>query len=188
MFWCLKCDDFRVADGLPACPACRAPGPRLACTCVDRWGFRTSNDAMRSVIFKRDDGICSACGLDCKRLDPRFLREQASLADRWQRGDKEARRKAVARGCRLRPDGTPTPAEDWAALIPGAVAWLVANRVPIDEPPWNLDHRIPICAGGDWFRLDNIFSMCVPDHRIKSKADAARCREARRRVDPIQAL
>jgi 5-methylcytosine-specific restriction enzyme A len=177
-------------NGKPSCRWCkgRVDPPRQSwCgnpACLDAWFFRTRNDHFRATIFDRDHGICAVCGLDAHALDVARITGQLYYAERIEveRDPREGWRKwtprvevVVVKGVEL-----PRPSEYWRALHARALSWRAANRVPLDQPAWQVDHSVPVADGGDWFCMNNLASMCVPCHRLKTKEENRRRAALRR--------
>lgn len=62
------------AQGRPLCRWCGVvvtPPRRSWCSqeCVDEFLMRSSAETMRAHIFRRDNGICEACGCDTKKIE-----------------------------------------------------------------------------------------------------------------------
>jgi 5-methylcytosine-specific restriction endonuclease McrA len=152
--------------------------------CVIEWTMRTDPQVLRRVVFDRDRGVCAECGLDTNDLDLGRLTYQLYAAERIGiEGDRrEGWRKWTPRVEVVTEGGVgrPLPAWHWRRLHAGAVAWRASNKVKVDEPAWQVDHRRPVADGGDWFGMDNLVSLCVPCHRDKTRREN-RERAARRR-------
>jgi 5-methylcytosine-specific restriction endonuclease McrA len=164
-------------DGRPPCRHCRgpvAPPRRTFCCdgCVAEWKFRTDPQALRAAVFARDGGVCARCGLDAKDYDLRRLEVEAHRSRLWYE-TAPARRGSMASQPELRPDGTPPRPAAWLAKVGPAAAWRAAHKVAPGEPPWQVDHIVPVSAGGDHFSLKNLQTLCVPCHRAKSAAERA---------------
>jgi 5-methylcytosine-specific restriction protein A len=65
--------------GRPLCRRCEQECPRGRRTfcsdaCVDAWMIRTSPSHVRTLVLRRDQGVCAECGLDCCALEREFRR------------------------------------------------------------------------------------------------------------------
>lgn len=185
----------RQPDGGRSCRWCRRPvakGRLNWCAdpdCLLQWKFRTRKEVFRSVVYARDRGVCSACGLrtddyDLKRLElQRYYAERIAChlatGEDWRRWRTDPETRVITD-----PSGAPYPPAHWKALYDRALPWRAAHRVAIDEPPWQADHVVPVADGGDWFDLANIRTLCVPCHRgvtaVQNSERAARRRAAKR--------
>ena len=59
----------RKQDGKYVCKVCGKPCPRRRTAyCSDECWHRNTPAIMRAKVFRRDHGVCAACGLDTKTL------------------------------------------------------------------------------------------------------------------------
>ena len=70
--------------GVPICRWCRAmvvPPRRTFCSeaCVHEWKIRSSPSYVRSLIWKRDRGMCRQCGIDVGAMERRWRRERRQV-------------------------------------------------------------------------------------------------------------
>ena len=73
----------RGPNGRLLCRYCHQEVPvgrRTFCStlCVDEWKIRTSPSHVRLLVYRRDHGVCAACGLDTK------ARRAAGSGHLWQ--------------------------------------------------------------------------------------------------------
>jgi hypothetical protein len=175
--WCLRCDLNRPAGDLP-CPRCGMAEPAAAVFCEDVWRAWRSPGELRGFVLARDRGVCAGCGVDTAPFDTgRILREQY-LSKVWH--DRPDLRRSMRPRPEFRPDGTPWPPEWWRARYDEAMAWRAANRVPVAESPWQMDHIIPVSRGGSWTALANLRTLCVPCHRVVTAGQARERARARK--------
>jgi 5-methylcytosine-specific restriction endonuclease McrA len=125
--------------------------------CVKQWTMRTQPEIFRKVVFERDRGICALCGFDTKTVDTATILSELRAAQRA---------------------GTPT--EAILARLDAAYRWKVAAKIDPAKSPWEADHIIPICEGGDWFDLSNVRTLDTLCHRAVTSALARRRAERRR--------
>jgi 5-methylcytosine-specific restriction enzyme A len=155
-------------NGRALCRECGAEVPkgrRTFCgdACVDDWSARHSPSVMRARVFKRDKGVCAACGTDTEAL-----RRQVDEEARADRNPFGAHGRAMQRI--LGPLGYPP------------------HRLSL----WDADHIVAVVEGGGECGLDNIQALCIPCHHRKTaelarkrKFDRARERQiARARLQP----
>lgn len=92
-----------------------------------------NQQALRQRAYERDRGVCAECGLDVDRLMRAVVRDLAHLGFRW-----------VLVYSRSRV---------WK--------WLGLKCPPQSRPePWDADHIVPICEGGDPHDLENVRTLC----------------------------
>lgn len=158
------------------CGTTPLPGRRTSwCSdvCVDEWKTISDPGYLRHVVWKRDAGVCAACGFDTKRL-ARVCQRAASQA--WA---------SVNRG---RVSSTKRLAV-WLnrkGFTVGATWHQVSFRTTV---LWHADHILPLAEGGT-NAPSNVRTLCVPCHKAETRALARRLAE-RRRLDsgkPVQVL
>lgn len=171
------------------CSGCGKPVPKgrrnwCSQTCVDAHLIRNNPSVARSETFKRDRGVCAACGRDTEALS---LRISAWLACDWvfvkepdrvvgslehQSGELFARaqnRRKIASRFGIRMEG------HWAQ------SWVRDDGVPRISiwTLWEMDHVVPVVEGGGC-GLDNLRTLCRCCHKKASRELAGR-RAAQRR-------
>lgn len=77
------------AEGRPLCRWCGIvvkPPRRSWCSqaCVDEFLMRSSAETMRRHMFRRDKGICVACGCDTEKLQRVLRLVRFSGSERWR--------------------------------------------------------------------------------------------------------
>lgn len=137
------------------------PPRRTWCSkaCVDEYLSRSSSRSIRRLVFERDKGICTSCGLDTEKLS-RILaharRSQQSWNDRFIYYCRAIAPLRVQLG--FNPSGT----------------------------LWEADHITPVIEGGGQCGLENLRTLCTPCHK-QATAELAR-RRARQRRDAKRGL
>lgn len=147
-------------NGRPLCKQCgkECEGRRTSyCSneCSEQWAIERWPSHQRTLVFKRDKGICAECGLDCDKL-----------ATEWYAGIPTA----IALARKL---GIPTPKVTRSRF--GRV--YSGGRVSF----WDMDHKVAVIEGGGALGLENLQTLCIPDHRRKTAELARRRAEARRK-------
>eukprot|EP00963_Diacronema_lutheri_P001794 scaffold116_cov334-Pavlova_lutheri.AAC.14 len=117
--------------------------------CFQAFLHRTSGGTLRKAVFEIEHGICQVCGLDahklCVRLRPvkSFHERQKLVLD-------------TTSGHPLCPGWSPKTLDR-----------LVS--VPSEGHAWQMDHIIEVAAGGGGCGLENVQTLCVPCHGLKTK-------------------
>lgn len=108
--------------------------------CVKQGLARCHPSAMRGLVFERDRGICSNCGIDTERLRRVFkaARDYQDLSHRKQLNQ-------VVRRLGYRVTGY------YDAIV-----------------LWEADHIVPHAAGGALI-LENMRTLCVPCHKERTR-------------------
>ena len=120
--------------------------------CVDAYLVESDPTEMRRAVLKRDRGVCRECGRDCEAI-------------------RQGLERLLARVPATRGAGR-------AFLDAQGYAWVrLVHGVAIT---WDVDHRVPIHAGGA-LDLSNVVTLCCRCHGVKSAAEAT-ARAARRRA------
>ena len=154
-----------------ACPVFYACAPRrrslfpgslqeLFCSrpCREAYACQTSAQGLRRVVFAWDSGVCALCGTNSHALVER-LRALAAAP--------HGRRVAAA----LRANAA------WADF-PRVLDRLLAK--PSDGRAWEADHAVRVADGGGEALADSVQTLCVPCHKVKTKAEAKAAAAARR--------
>lgn len=161
---------------IPLCIACRvnrvrppsatlSPGDvvevvrdsRLFCDgrCREAFFSRRSCGSLRQSILHVDGGICSNCHVDCDQL----CSETASV---------ESMKDREAIVSLRHPQLTHFP-----ALYQSFI------RNPTPGNCWHADHVVPVATGGGEALLDNVQTLCVVCHHLKTKEDMKTIRRSR---------
>ena len=155
--------------------------------CVEQWKERNDPQTIRRAVFKRDRGICAACGIDTEQVRIKSLPSDRRWAlVQWMRrrlvgrGVKgyEADSKAILIVDRLKGSGIWDKAQRYRA-IKSKQGWTPNRRTF-----WDADHIVPVVEGGGQCGLDNYRTLCVPCHKRVTRELAAR-RAAARRQQPV---
>uniref|UniRef100_A0A7S3UFA5 Uncharacterized protein n=1 Tax=Picocystis salinarum TaxID=88271 RepID=A0A7S3UFA5_9CHLO len=117
--------------------------------CFQAFLHRTSGGTLRKAIFDIEHGICQICGLDAHRLCVR-LRPIKSFHER---------QKLVLDTTANHP------------LCPGWSSKTLDRlvSVPSEGHAWQMDHIIEVAAGGGGCGLENVQTLCVPCHSLKTR-------------------
>ncbi len=159
----------RDAEGRPLCRWCKGavkPPRRTMCSnaCAHEVELRTNLNYLRSQVFKRDRGVCAACGGDTQKFGRVMDYARKSLA--------------------ALTGQDPTWANGY---------WFVrAARETLEKVPWEYgranweaDHILEVVRGGD-SGLENMQTLCVPCHKQKTKRLAQeRARERRGQLETL---
>ncbi|XP_075492000.1 LOW QUALITY PROTEIN: uncharacterized protein LOC142530108 [Primulina tabacum] len=154
----------------PLCKLCQTPcknkyskSPQffedLFCNlnCFEEYRSRTSSRFLREGLFQIENGMCTNCQLDCRRLvenlrllslekRPMYIKQVApKIADHKKLLDK-----------------------------------LVHD--PIEGNAWHADHIIPVYKGGGECKLENMRTLCVACHAAVTTAQCAERRIARNKA------
>lgn len=149
--------------------------------CVDRYNH-TQPGVLRGEVGKRDNGLCSLCGLDTVRLRKiwrRWLTGQGAwpLTTVVQTADG-----VVASRCR-RADGRVEygPRSDIREFF-RVLRRPVPDRARLFRATWwEADHSVPIAEGGDPFDLSNLRTLCWWCHKSETTDLAGRLARSKKR-------
>jgi hypothetical protein len=132
------------------------------CSCSKRcyadFAIRTNSAAMRRVVFRRDRGVCEACGLDAHGLCSALRAESTT----------RARRQVLLR---MAPNFRP---------YPKAVTRLCNGGKVFDGLAWHVDHIRAVYMGGGQCSEGNCRTLCVPCHLGITKVQTTQRAHARR--------
>jgi 5-methylcytosine-specific restriction endonuclease McrA len=184
------------------------PPRRTFCSqeCVAEHRIRSSGEAVRIHVRRRDKGVCAKCGLDTEAFNRQLkdLRERG-LDGYWRRstdryctgsdGRLVLKRTVYERDS----DEEIQEREMTAAEVDGRMAayrWLKNEQKQLllehgfslreffgslgyvrSRSLWEADHIVPVCEGGGECGLDNYQTLCVPCHREETR------KLARKRAD-----
>jgi 5-methylcytosine-specific restriction protein A len=145
--------------GRPLCRWCGIEIPsrrRTFCStyCVHEHRLRSDPAYLRQQVFKRDSGICAACGCDAEKM-----RRVLWLA--------------------LRHIGRRRLAPHWKQILDslGVPTEFVFSRRSL----WEADHILPVIEGGGQCDLSNLRTLCVGCHKLATSE--LRRRRTNRRLE-----
>lgn len=165
-----------------------APPRRTYCSkeCVHEWYLRTSQSYVRTLVKRRDGGICADCGRDCVALHRDLEMVAARSAGEF-----------VDRCVSLKIEKRVPQWHLWIALARcesldqehGREADRSKNSLRLDlsgrgstfvRSLWDADHTTSLEEGGS-HQIVNLQTLCWACHKAKTALHAAR-RAARRRA------
>jgi 5-methylcytosine-specific restriction endonuclease McrA len=132
--------------------------------CVRSWKIQSNPGFLRDQVFRRDHGICAACGQDCDAL-------QHVLEDLYADDPQEALDNAAILGIKLR-------------VVAGRWWDRYHGRTKIASL-WAADHILPVVEGGGLCGLDGVRTLCWACHRQATRDLRARLK-ARRAAEPAR--
>jgi 5-methylcytosine-specific restriction protein A len=166
-----------------------APPRRTYCSkeCVHEWNLRVSQSYVRTLVKRRDGGICAGCGRDCvalhrdlemvaSRSAGEFVDQIVSLklekrVDQWRLWIALARCESLDREHGREADR----AKNSLRLD------LSRRGIYFVRTLWDADHVVSLEEGGS-HQLENIQSLCWACHKTKT-AEHAKRRAARRQAE-----
>lgn len=120
--------------------------------CREEFFAKMSSSSLRYAVQRADSGICSACHVDCESL-----RLELTAASSARGSLSQARRDIIAR---RHPQLL-----DFPSLARKVIASPVAGNL------WHADHIVPVCLGGGESGLENVQTLCVVCHHLKTHED-----------------
>lgn len=152
----------KEADGKHLCGWCAGPIPKgrsLWCgqACVDQFLIRRGGTWLKSIVHKRDRGVCAACGLDTEEIAA--LKKQLFYKRRvfWEDPPMSA----------WLPESRQELLKQWGPWSRYGVLW-------------EADHIVPVIEGGGCCGLENLRTLCLACHARETKALAGRRARAKR--------
>ena len=142
-------------DGKKTCRWCGGPLPSQRNTwcslpCREEFLVRFASSEARHMVFKRDQGVCAACGLDAKAVSHsgllriyKSLRIFSSTGNYWRN------------------------IPEWVKLQWGPF-WGHHNAL------WEADHIVPVIEGGGCCGLNNYQTLCLRCHKDDTRSLARR--------------
>lgn len=115
--------------------------------CVHEWMLRSTPGYLRQEVFRRDRGVCAACGIDTIALKDLTWRFPSPKA---------AERKGLVLT---------------AVEVFGALGFSVSEAW--GDGMWHADHVVPVERGGGLCGLDQMQTLCAPCHRRKTARERA---------------
>lgn len=128
--------------------------------CRTRWDLMTSPGYARSLVYQRDKGVCTLCGLDTDLL-MKMIEGPKQAFYSARRDWREAPRQSFIRsvGFNLHP-----------------LLYRLGRTVTL----WDADHIVPVVEGGGECELSNLRTLCLWCHKAETAALAKRRAAARR--------
>ena len=135
-------------NGLTLCRYCKTqecqPPRRTFCSeiCVHEHRLRTSGSYLRDCVYKRDKGVCKECGEDTKLTAKHLwgiLLEYGMAAMKLE----------------MQTLGIPVSRKVWRRKHGGGL--------------WDADHILAVFEGGGSSSDNNIQTLCIPCHAMKTK-------------------
>eukprot|EP01083_Nonionella_stella_P193309 714098_1 len=125
--------------------------------CHRRHGINTNSTAIRRELFQIERGVCQKCGVDCRKIYLHICHLVPSSRFVHLRSEKSF--KDLERD-RL---------------------WALCTKSPLGEGHfWEADHIIPVEQGGGQCDIENLQTLCVPCHRVKTRAQTKERAERKR--------
>lgn len=181
----------RGPDGRWSCRWCggEVPKGRLKwCSeaCVEAYKVRAWGSHARNLVFRRDHGVCAACGLDTTRLERRYrAADHYAALRRWDPSLRTIGRDPM---CQWQESETTRAFYESARLrflrfrerLVRAAEQRRARYLqagwPLRGAFWQADHKVPVQFGGGACGLENLQTLCHLCHKAKTS-------EQRRRVN-----
>lgn len=116
-------------------------------SCLHEWKLRSDVHYLRKYVYERDLGICAQCN-----LDTRYVRIELENAARDSM--KESGRWFW---------------EDHQIFLEVAAKYKLTVK-ETRKSIWQADHINPVAKGGGLADLSNIQTLCLPCHKIKTRA------------------
>jgi len=142
-------------NGHALCRYCQtevAPPRRTFCSeaCVHAWKVESQPAYARSCVAKRDGGVCAGCGVETEAWELAFA---AAKRIAWSGSG------AVAEVC-----------ERWRAM---RQLLRAAGRIDSRGHWWEMDHIVEVVRGGGACGMDNLQTLCIRCHKVKTARLAA---------------
>jgi 5-methylcytosine-specific restriction endonuclease McrA len=117
--------------------------------------IRASGAAVISEVFRRDKGVCAACGMDTESIQKECRKIYFTL---WQFSER-------------RVYWTP---DRWVKDQWGPY-WSMNGATP-----WQADHILPVAEGGGVCGLENYRTLCLRCHKLDTAQLSGRLAERRK--------
>lgn len=146
--------------GIPsgACPWCGEMSGekrrRWHPECVTAYRVACFSGDQRRALWKRDRGICAACGVDTRMV---MLRWRAIRpAARW------------ADVPNLQPSSVPNRRSWYTPVECRTLEWAADHIKPL----WSRPAVVPLADRATWWGMENLQTLCDPCHKAKTRAEA----------------
>lgn len=158
--------------------------------CRNEAWVRCVPSATRDAVHRRDRGVCAECGIDTdeiRRLEHKWSMRLSCRTRRcWKDGRVNRRGSANWRRCRNYRRKVEVPGERHERTV--FQHWKHRKGFPLYGSLWEMDHIVPVSEGGGLCGLDNLRTLCVPCHRDKTAALAAKQAEAARGLQRLPGM
>lgn len=152
--------------------------------CYHRWREKHDPATQRSLVYRRDHGVCAICGTDTE-LHRRTAQETAAFWKRLARHHAED----LLLADELPPLPWMKPGEPhalascyhWSEIwVREDIEKAFGKGVLDGRHTWEADHILPVVEGGGECDLSNLRTLCLPCHRAETAKLAKRRAEQRR--------
>lgn len=135
--------------------------------CVDEWRIKNDPAYVRSLVKRRDRGICALCNTDTLSFKAQMQSRLHDPLRHWEWWVKKRAEELVSlhatwshawHAARLEFD-------DWKEEI--KTKWAAHSA-------WQADHIVPVCEGGGQCGLENYRTLCTACHQRVTAALAQR--------------
>lgn len=168
-------EDVRAVKNHRQCRQCEKPlaGRRRAyCSeeCRVVWLVPRVWNVAVNEVWKRDNGICAACGRDAKAIYEKFLsiKARAWSSDRAVREKAEVERRVLIE-----------------ELNAAGFHLYSYTSLPTWGELYQVDHITPVAEGGGGCGLDNLQTLCTACHKAKTAEQATRAAARRNPQLPL---
>ena len=148
--------------------------------CVNAHRARTDPGYQRVLVFQRDGGVCSECRRDCVAL-----RRDLTPLTAWHGNAVALVATVSALGGKLPDAWRLTYPQYDADAIEKAIALVndlgLLKHLGNRDSLWDMDHRVPLWRGGV-NELNNLRTMCIPCHRVATRAGSEERASQRRQA------
>jgi 5-methylcytosine-specific restriction endonuclease McrA len=162
-------DAPRLVDGIRTCrwlPCSKPLSNRQVKWCSAECGglaFATWDwSAARAAVYRRDQGRCAHCGLDCVHLQKLLFWIEFSSGHNWHKRTIDFRDAKIELG--------------------------LPTNYNAGDNVWEADHIVALVEGGALCDLANLRTLCHWCHKVETKALAARRARARKATAGFLAL
>lgn len=126
--------------------------------CIREHSIRSSGTVARYEVFKRDNGVCAACGVDTvqvqKELDLCYIRKHKEVRKALEGQFPSQKALSVEADKEMRR---------FIKEVMLTTGWDMKRK-----SQWDADHIIPVSEGGGGCGLSNYQTLCIRCHKIKT--------------------